>query len=109
MRLLPCWFGSRFHLVCIPLVKRRLVFGDDVEHHVRVLKPAEFGALAAIHARPVGPQRYLIYFTGDQVPFAMQVWDPEAVYHVRRGEGERYRLTHGHVQFVRSGYPLTPG
>ena len=43
-----------------PRVERRPRLGDHEERHVRVLQPAELGALPAVDARLVGVQRHTV-------------------------------------------------
>src|SRR5204863_1686373 len=57
----------------------RFLLYDDVERHMRVLAPAEFGALPVVHAGPIRlhPDRRRV--PGNEVAFRLQVGRPETV------------------------------
>src|SRR4051794_21259491 len=52
---------------------------DHGKSHMRVLEPAKFGALTAIDTGVLGGELQLVLLPGDQVHFARQTGDPEAM------------------------------
>ena len=77
--------------------------GDDHERHVRVLRAAELGALAAVDARAVGLQPGDVGLAGDDVGLAGQLRDPEGVDHVRAGQLDAHRPADRDVDLVGGG------
>ena len=78
--------------------RRRL--GEDVHRHVRVLQPAELGALAAVAAgrrRRAGPVRA----ARDHVDLPVQLRHPEAVDDVVGAHDEQHAGAHRDVDLVR--------
>ncbi len=67
---------------------------------MRVLQPAELGALAAIDAGPLGREGELVVAAGDQVLLAGEAGHPEGMDHVGRFELDAHRPADRDVDLV---------
>src|ERR1041385_4914537 len=91
---------GRLTLLLLPRAELLRRLGDDEEGHVRVLVSTELRALAAVRALAVGPEHQRRVLAGDEVFFAREVRNPEAVNHVSRVELDLNRATDGDVNLV---------
>lgn len=80
-------------------VRRR--FRHDVERHVRVLMPAELGALAAIRPLLVHLKPNCVTVARYQVALALYVGRPEAVDHITRASLQNDRYAGRNVNLIR--------
>ena len=81
--------GAGAGLICVfPKLERRRRFGDDQEAHMRVLRAAELGTLAAVTAGLFRLQPRHVRLARDGVGLAAQRGHPERVDHVGAGQLE---------------------
>src|SRR5665213_678768 len=96
------WRCCLFALRCSPrlILDRRLCY--DSEGHVRMLQPAVFRALAAIHSRAICPDPRLVSLTRDDIDLATQFGHPERVDYICRPNPEKNWHANRQVNLVRS-------
>src|SRR4051812_28551447 len=100
------WVRGRLELLLFPRLKLIYWLGCHRESHMRVLKTAEFGTLAAIntgfiHFEPKGRR-----VAGQQIAFTIDTWSPKTVNHVGGVRENNDRRPNWNVDFVRCGYCL---
>src|SRR5438270_12284446 len=84
-----------------PLVKGRLLLRNDKERHMGVLQAAEFGTLAAIHARTLCPDGKLVWSAGNQILFARKAWHPKRVNYIEAFELKAHIAPDWNMNLVR--------
>ena len=95
--------GGRAACSCAvaPRFERGRLLGDHQQRHVRVLQATELGALAAIHAGPIGGEGQVVAAARDQILLAREIGHPEGVDDVRRAELDADWAPHRDVDLVR--------
>src|SRR3954447_8319265 len=86
-----------------PLVELILWQSNNVERHARMLQPAEFRALPAINARALRDKRQLVLAARDEILLARERGHPKGMDDVRARQGETYRSSDRHDDFICGG------
>src|ERR1700681_3203561 len=93
--------GCRLALLLNPTIEVSTRLHVDPQQHFGVLCPAILGALTEVDARLMGINPHAVRVVGNQVSFARQTRNPEAVIRIRRQQLDKRR---GWVTIIANRY-----